>query len=115
MSPVRTWTGAHLQGLECILSSRSGAFCSRHGSSLSLSCLGCQPDHGTGTRAARVFRGSQVLGGRLLPGRGGATPPAVPQVSQPAVHRRSTHLVGGPRPGLSCDSFSSACGRAELA
>ena len=59
---------------------------------------GCQPDRSAGTRAAGGPRGSQVRGGRLLPAPGGAAPPAVPQVSQPA---------GGPRPGSPCNPLLS--------
>jgi hypothetical protein len=64
-------------------------FLTRQSSSLpSLSCLGCQPDRGTGTWAARVPGGSQVLCGYLLPDSGGTTPPAVSQV-------RIAQLAGG--------------------
>ena len=65
---------------------------------LSVVGAGCQPDHSAGTRAAGGPRGSQVRGGHLLPAPGGAAPPAVPQVSQPA---------GGPRPGSPCNPFLS--------
>lgn len=77
-----------------------------------LCCLGCQPDCSTGMWAACVPGGSQVFRGCLLPGSGGATPPAVPQVSQPAALLRSAHLVGGPILGLPCDSSPNYIGDA---
>ena len=98
--------------LESSLSGGSPA--RRRNSFASPSGVGCQPDHSAGTQAARVPRGSQVCGGRLLSASGGSTPPAVPQVSQPTTQPRA-HLAGRPSPGLLCDSFSSVYGRAELA
>lgn len=98
--------------LESSLSDGSRARC--RNSLASPSGVGCQPDHSAGMRAARVPRGSQVCSGRLLSASGGATPPAVPQVSQPTTQPRA-RLAGRPSPGLLCDSFSSVYGRAELA
>lgn len=64
--PHTRWTGTHLQGLECVLytlvswslASVRGSPAGHRNSLSSVLCLGCQPDCGTGVRAACVPRRS---------------------------------------------------------